>query len=1524
MTATIAKGHRHQYLTEAVGKGAEHYYLKSIEVAGEPPGFWLGSGTAHVAQSVGAEVDPKVMETIYGKWKHPETGEKLGRAMYTFKPMNERLAEALAKEPEATPERVKEIELAVRKSQQHGVRYYDVTYSAPKSWSLLHASYQVRAIQAREQGFEGTAEVWQQRADAVWDAWKEGVAAGTAFLEREAGYSRAGYHGRSINGRSSGRYIEGQGLIVAAFAQHTSRNDDPQLHVHTAILNKTLTIDIDPVTGEERQVWRTLDGQALYRHTKAAGHMAERVAEEALYRKLGVRVATRPDGVAREVVGIGQDLRDHFSTRRTDITEGVAELVKAYEAAHGTRPDAHTLAKMAQFVNLDRRDAKKKQAPTRDALLIRWEQATIRETREALSAVPEQVAVASAQQPEPALFEPERVIERALGAVQEQQASWSRADLLVELARQLPDCLGGLEAQQVTGLLDELADAALDGGAVATVAIPRPSPHVVVRLSAPEIVPVPEELLRADGLSLYTPHGAQRYATTAHIEMEQRLLDAARREGAPTAPEEVAEAVIEARGLAGAQADFVRGVATSGRVSELLIGPAGTGKSYAVAALTEVWEQTHGEGSVLGLATSQRAVGVLQEEGLSRTANLAELLSANEALAEGISWAGAERFRIRPGQLVIVDEAGMSETAVLDQVRALVEAAGAKLLLAGDHAQLTAVGAGGAVAHLAAELPSVHVLQEVRRFNAVWEREASLQLREGETPVLEAYEAYGRLRGGTGEEMTARAYQGWLADALGDRRSLLIATTNEQATELAARARADLVRAGRVEAEGMELRDGTLAGVGDEIQMRRNNRNLLSASGGRFAVNRDVATVVARDTDDGSLVVRYEDGDTLRLPASYVSQHVELAYAGTVHSSQGRTVDTCHSLVDPGSSRESLYVSLTRGREANLAYVVTEAPAPGEEAPDKVAVLDQILQRTSVEQSALATLNAELERASHLGALHPVWADLIEEEAATRVGRTLVETLGADAYRRIASEEEYSSLARLARQVEDAGHDATDLLARAAGWRRGLGDADSYAAVMHHRLEREFERAQQRKGRSEQQKIRFAGQQQEQQVADFIGAQAMAASPFDVDAAIGSALTVGILQTGEAAQETKRAEIAAEHAERTERRSTWLGRTPQIAGAVGRYVQGLAQAMDQRMADLGEVVAQTLPRWAQERLGALPADPLAREEWAQRAAKVAAYRETYGHESEKDAIGPAPSRGNIDARAAWEAAYRALGEPADTVDVAAATDARLRDLVERYRREELWAPPHVADDLRNAHLARDDYRASALQLELRAKEDSEQQVALHEELVQQAMGKLLTFDAAIPTSQAAAVAQSMKTTGTIGTLHSHLEPTELEQEMRDRAVVQRHLATTMEQRAEQLETVHEARQEWYEHTNQTRTNAELARRELARRSPEGDAGTPAPHDRAQRLGRGAKALREAVADARKAKSILRDRKAALEFARQQAQGTDPALSAEELDRTRRDTAMDIEPQAAAQGRTMDPWGIGPSQGRQQSGPGMEL
>jgi len=209
---------------------------------------------------------------------------------------------------------------------------------------------------------------------------------------------------------------------------------------------------------------------------------------------------------------------------------------------------------------------------------------------------------------------------------------------------------------------------------------------------------------------------------------------------------------------------------------------------------------------VVGLASSQIATDVLAGEGLAAR-NIARWLATQDRLADGCAVDEDAAWQLRPRDLVVVDESAMTTTADLTAIRSHVEAAGAKLLLTGDHRQLAAVGAGGGMDLLAThDGAPTYELAETRRFTQPWERQATLRLRDGDATVLTEYHKHGRLLDcGAVEQAERSAARAWLADTLAGQQSLLIVDTNEQAARVSAHLRAELVRLGRVTEHGVPL-----------------------------------------------------------------------------------------------------------------------------------------------------------------------------------------------------------------------------------------------------------------------------------------------------------------------------------------------------------------------------------------------------------------------------------------------------------------------------------------------------------------------------------------------------------------------------------------------------------------------------------------------------------------------------------------------------------------------------------------------
>lgn len=256
----------------------------------------------------------------------------------------------------------------------------------------------------------------------------------------------------------------------------------------------------------------------------------------------------------------------------------------------------------------------------------------------------------------------------------------------------------------------------------------------------------------------------------------------------------------------------------------------------------------------------------------------------------------------------------------------------------------------------------------------------------------------------------------------------------------------------------MRLHDETTAGAGDLVVTRLNRRDLAVHRGADFVKNGDTWRVL-RTHSDGSLdVANCDHGGRRHLPAGYVTEHVELAYATTVHRVQGRTVDTSHSLIEPTAAREHLYVALTRGRKDNRVYIVTEpqldvdVERPPSPSRDAIEVLTAVLRRSGEELSATQTIRRTLDESVSLSRLVPEYLHAYaqlggHEQAETALAAVLGERLAAT----VSSDLVWQHLADSLAAAHASGVDLERLLELAYGG-DPLSGARSPAAVLHARV----------------------------------------------------------------------------------------------------------------------------------------------------------------------------------------------------------------------------------------------------------------------------------------------------------------------------------------------------------------------------------------------------------------------------------------------------------------------------------------
>jgi hypothetical protein len=122
-----------------VERDSTDYYL-SATAHGEAPGRWLGQGLGMLGVREGERVDEDTVRSVFGRLEDPETGEPLGRRLSNYKSFQERLEAALAAEPDATPDRQREIADGIRAGGQRNVAYYDFTFSPAKTFSVQYAA----------------------------------------------------------------------------------------------------------------------------------------------------------------------------------------------------------------------------------------------------------------------------------------------------------------------------------------------------------------------------------------------------------------------------------------------------------------------------------------------------------------------------------------------------------------------------------------------------------------------------------------------------------------------------------------------------------------------------------------------------------------------------------------------------------------------------------------------------------------------------------------------------------------------------------------------------------------------------------------------------------------------------------------------------------------------------------------------------------------------------------------------------------------------------------------------------------------------------------------------------------------------------------------------------------------------------------------------------------------------------------------------------------------------------------------
>jgi conjugative relaxase-like TrwC/TraI family protein len=520
------------YYIERVAADSHDYYSGR----GESPGTWSGEGLKSYGLTAGTTVTPEQMRAAM-EGVSPQTGEAL---------------------------------ITGRAANGRTVKAFDLTYSAPKSVSLLYGM--------------GSPEVGEE-VKASHDA---AVGDAMAYLEAHAVKTRRGRGGKDVIGTD--------GLIVAQFRHRSSREGDPDLHTHAVVANL--------VRGEDGK-WSTPFGARIFTHAKTAGVVYQARLRAELIQRLGVEWGpVSKDGQA-DLAGILHEAIERFSKRRAQIKERMAEL--------GT-----TRASAAQTAALNTRIPKQRidhenQLPepdlTAEGMHERW-----RAEARVVGLDVEAVLDHAGDHDWRALIPGAGELAETLGGPEgltERRTSFTRRDVVQAVARemQVGADLATIEVEADAFLASEQAVELHDASFT--------TKDVIRKASGGVVVADPEE---------------GRYTSKNLLDVEAELLQRAedrRYAGAGMADADHVRRALETRPTIGDdQRAAVTRLTRSGAGIDIITGQAGTGKTFMLEAAREAWEASGLK--VLGASKAARAAQRLQDEAGIPSTTLDRLLTAAE------------------------------------------------------------------------------------------------------------------------------------------------------------------------------------------------------------------------------------------------------------------------------------------------------------------------------------------------------------------------------------------------------------------------------------------------------------------------------------------------------------------------------------------------------------------------------------------------------------------------------------------------------------------------------------------------------------------------------------------------------------------------------------------------------------------------------------------------------------------------------------------------------------------------------
>jgi conjugative relaxase-like TrwC/TraI family protein len=353
---------------------------------------------------------------------------------------------------------------------------------------------------------------------------------------------------------------------------------------------------------------------------------------------------------------------------------------------------------------------------------------------------------------------------------------------------------------------------------------------------------------------------------------------------------------IDVTGLSNEQGNASAKMAR-GRALTIVSGVAGAGKTYLLRPTVDA-------------ARSAKIPVIVVSRNTKRAQEVAEELG----IAKGFSCAGLQQAmkRDKPGELpknalIVVDEAGLIDRQHWRDLMTMARA-GAQIVAVGDREQSQSIDrrATFAVIEKAAGMADQRAVLTKSYRNEIWEAEADA-LRNGKAgDVANTVIKERRVWAIADRDIHNKAAELAKEKIDAGKNVCVICITNAEVAEVARKVQHLQGIRGQI---GISLDQH--AAVGDRVRTRANDHNHGIRNGDEW--------IVTGATPEALTLKRSRGGKTVEVGRDYFRSSVELAYAVTVDSAQGITIDQAILPLGPnGSDRQKMYSGATRGREAPL------------------------------------------------------------------------------------------------------------------------------------------------------------------------------------------------------------------------------------------------------------------------------------------------------------------------------------------------------------------------------------------------------------------------------------------------------------------------------------------------------------------------------------------------------------------------------------------------------------------------------